>query len=79
MDATAKAMGVNDFDEDLFSRHVAGIVMHDEKLLFLFFDGTEKEVPWQNKSRKESWTDEMRQKARVDALRRNRKNEGDTE
>ena len=77
MEATAKAMGVNAFDEDLFSLHVAGIVMHDENLLFLFRDGSEKEVPWQNKSRKESWTDEMRQKAREDALRGNRKNGGD--
>ena len=75
----ARAMGINAFDETLFAQCVANIIMHDEKLLFLFHDGSEKEVPWQNKSRKESWTDEMRQKAREDAIRGNRKNEGDTE
>ena len=29
-----------------------------------FYDGTEKEIIWQERSRRDSWTDEMKQKAR---------------
>jgi hypothetical protein len=34
------------------------------RLVFVFHDGTEKEIHWKNPSRSESWTPEMRDKAR---------------
>lgn len=41
-------------------------------LVYVFRDGSEQDVFWEHRSRKESWTEEMRQKARELALERNR-------
>ena len=38
------------------------------QLVYRLKDGTEKEVAWQHKSRRESWTPEMREKARQRTL-----------
>ena len=39
-------------------------VCSGNNLIFHFYDGTKKEIFWQDRSRRESWTDEMKQKAR---------------
>ncbi|NBI87929.1 recombinase family protein, partial [Lachnospiraceae bacterium] len=38
-------------------------------LVYAFRDGHTEEVAWQHKSRRESWTPEMKQKARENARR----------
>ena len=43
------------------------------RLTYRLTDGTEIEVEWQHKSRRESWTPEMRQIARERALKQHRK------
>lgn len=54
--------------------NVAGITADDgNRLLFHFTDGTVTERTWRDRSRSESWTDEMRQKARDRIKARNRK------
>lgn len=53
---------------------IAGITADDgNRLLFHFTDGTVTERTWCNRSRSESWTDEMRQKARDRTKARNQK------
>ena len=46
----------------------------DGILVFKFKDNTELALTWENPSRRESWTDEMKQAARERALERRRKN-----
>lgn len=54
--------------------NVAGITADDgNRLLFHFNDGTVTERIWRDRSRSESWTDEMRQKARERTKARNQK------
>lgn len=63
--ASAEALNLDSFDEDVFKERVSGIdAFNGNKLVFRFKDGTAKEVIWQNPSRKDSWTDEMKLKAK---------------
>lgn len=44
---------------------------HSDRVLeFVFYDGTKKSIPWELKSRKFSWNEEAREKARNNALKR---------
>ena len=57
------------FDECVFSSCVAGILVRGgNKLVFHFVDGSEKEYIWQDRSRSESWTEEMKEAARKRTL-----------
>lgn len=63
--ASAEALNLDSFDEDVFKERVSGIdAFNGNKLVFRFKDGTSKEVIWQSPSRKDSWTDEMKLKAK---------------
>lgn len=42
-------------------------------LTYVFKDGSTQEVMWQDRSRRESWTDEMKQRMREQAIERHRK------
>lgn len=64
-------LGTAEFDESFFRRQIAGItVVGVHRLAFSFHDGHREERDWEPKSRRESWTDEMRQAARENAKRR---------
>lgn len=68
--ACADALGLKEFDEEIFAQRVDFISVPDNGILtFHFKDGPEKEQPWVNTSKKEAWTDEAR--AKVSAYRRN--------
>ena len=68
--ATAEVLGLPEFDAAIFAERIAEIrVTEANKLLFVFHDGRTLEHEWQDRSRRESWTDEMRQTAREHALR----------
>lgn len=59
---------------DMDMENIAGITADDgNQLLFHFTDGTVTERTWRDRSRSESWTDEMRQKARDRTKARNQK------
>lgn len=59
---------------DMDMERLTGITADDgNQLLFHFTDGTVTERTWCNRSRSESWTDEMRQKARERTKARNQK------
>ena len=66
---TAEMLGVADFDRDMLMAKIKEIqVPGHNRLIYMFHDGHAKEVTWQHKSRKESWTEEMKQKARERTL-----------
>ncbi len=68
---TAEVLGVTDFDRDILMAQIKEIqVPGHNRLIYVFYDGSTKEVAWQHKSRKESWTEEMKQKAREKTLER---------
>lgn len=58
------------FDERLFRSKIKQIkVMPNNELIFHMFDGKETSYTWQT-SRRDAWTDKMREKARTKALSR---------
>ena len=65
-------LGWNSFDEESFKQavdHVTAVYPHT--LIFHLRDGREETLEWQNRSRAESWTPEMKEKAREKARRKN--------
>ena len=61
----ADALGQDYFDEREFNRKIERIeVTAPNRLRFVFFNGHITECEWQDRSRSESWTEEMKQAAR---------------
>ena len=56
----------------LVDNFVNAFFLYDDKLLltFTFKDGTTREAVWKDRSRADSWTPEMKAKAREDYERR---------
>ncbi len=62
--ACCEALEISDFDEDIFQSEIQQItVPAPNQLEFIFHNSTMKTVEWQDCSRSESWTDEMRKQA----------------
>jgi site-specific DNA recombinase len=62
---TAKVLGLDSFDTNAFQSEITAIrVKNDNTLVFCFKDGTESVKRWQDRSRAESWSDEMKSAAR---------------
>lgn len=62
---TKEALSVEVVDRNIITSLVKDIVATSHySLIFILKDNTTVEVPWQHRSRKESWTTEMRQAAR---------------
>lgn len=71
-DTAARALGLPTFNEAVFSERVAEIrVPENGTLVFICRDGSAITETWDNPSRRESWSPEMKQRAREQALRRN--------
>jgi hypothetical protein len=67
---TSEALGLDSFSPKVFKDNIAEIqVPADSRLLFIFRDGHTVERTWQNRSRRESWTPEMKQVARERQLK----------
>ena len=63
--ACAEALGIDSFDETTFKENIRRIdVFNGNRLVFHFINGISKEVIWDNPSRRDSWTDEMKLKAK---------------
>ena len=74
MSTTAGVLGFATFDEQAFRDRVDRIqACNDNTLIFRFKDGAETTVKWKDKSRSQSWTDEMKAAARQKTLERNKK------
>ena len=60
------------FDESTFRKQVSELIATaPNRLDFVFKDGKHIETEWKDRSRGESWTDEMREAARQKQLERN--------
>ena len=65
----AEVLGLAEYDPAAFTAKVAAITVPDDGVLvFIFKDGTERALTWENRSRSESWTDEMKKTARERAM-----------
>lgn len=72
---TAEVLGIADFtEESLRSQVKAILVCNGNTLIFQFYDGTEITKIWKDRSRSESWTDEMRESARQKTIERRKQN-----
>lgn len=72
---TAEVLGQAGFSESLLRRLIKSVlVCNGNVLIFRFFDGTEITRTWQDRSRSQSWTDEMKAAARQKALERRNPN-----
>lgn len=77
---TAKVVGSDDLETAVPTMLSAIRVAGANHLVYVFRDGSRQDVFWEHHSRKESWTEEKRQKARELALERNRlRREGDSD
>lgn len=66
LSTTAAALGLTEFSADIFKARVSEIrVTGANQLLFIFHDGTQTETTWADRSRRDSWNDEMKQTARA--------------
>ena len=69
--AVAEALGLDAWQPDVFRNQVDHIIATGPNTLEVHMkDGTVQTVEWKDRSRRDSWTPEMKEKARQDALRR---------
>jgi len=72
---TNDVLGTTEFDAELFEEQIAKIIVPGpNKLTYVFKDGRTEERSWDDRSRAESWTEEMRQNARQKTLERRKSN-----
>lgn len=71
LQTAADVLGLEKFDEEAFAAAVERIhVIGPNSLRYIFRDGQEREAVWQDHSRRDSWTDDMRMQAAAHARRR---------
>ena len=71
---SAEVLGTDTFDAGLFEREINHIrICEGNRLAFIFRDGRKVEKTWKGPSRRDSWTDEMKEQAAEHAKRKNRK------
>ena len=60
-----EVLGLAEYDSEIFQSKIAAITVPDDGvLIFEFHDHTQTTVMWENLSRRESWTDDMKAVAR---------------
>jgi len=65
MKITAEVLGINEFNENLFGQNIKMIkATNTNQLVFVFLNGQEGIKQWHNNSRRESWSEEKKQKQR---------------
>lgn len=63
-DLVTDVLGLDTFDDDVFRKHIKALrIPAFNHVVFVFHDGHEVERVWRDRSRSESWTDEMRTRA----------------
>lgn len=66
---TCRVLGIDRLDSEIVKARIAKIrVEKNNILVFCFHDGTEIIQKWENRSRADSWTSEMKEKARLCAI-----------
>ena len=60
-DACCEVLGISEFNEGIFQSAIQQIVIPaPNRIKFIFSDNTRKTVEWKDRSRSESWTEDMR-------------------
>ena len=73
---TCEVLGLESIDRDIITKKIKEIIAKDNNTLtYKLIDGTEKTIAWQNPSRSESWTPEMKEKARAKAKEQHKNKE----
>lgn len=76
IEKTREVLGIDELDRTAIMDRIAQIIVPEHhRLLYKLADGTTVDVCWQYPSRRLSWTDEMREKARQKALSQHKKGE----
>jgi len=71
IEASNYILKMEKFDKEYFQSRVESMmVMPKNRLVFILKDGSTKEYIWKAKSRKDSWTPEMKEQARIKELNR---------
>lgn len=71
---TADALGLSAFEPDAVSALIHHIeVLEPNRLIYILKDGRVVEREWHDRTRRDSWTDEMKQAARERAIQQRRK------
>lgn len=73
--------GLSTFDPTFIEQNVRKIILYDNRLVFSMADGREEKISWKNKSRSQSWTPEMKERARqrtMERLQNRRINDADS-
>ena len=71
--ASAEVLGMTCFDEGVFRQQIDHIQACPDNLLrFVFVSGAVQEYHWKDRSRRDSWTIEMREAARQKVLERSK-------
>lgn len=71
---TAEVLGCDYFDEDAFTERIVFMTaLPNNTLEFTFLDGHLEKATWQDRSRSESWTEEMRRAAAEKTRKRSEK------
>lgn len=69
METAANVLGLAEYDKTVFEQKILEIrVPENGTLIFIFKNKNEVLQTWKHKSRRDSWTDEMREHARQVAL-----------
>ena len=77
LEITCSLLNINEPDDSVIKSNIEEIVVPERNaLIFRFKDGHEKRVEWENPSRRNSWTPEMKEQARQKTLARNRAKKG---
>lgn len=71
---TAEVLNTDSFEPDSLCRVSSILVCRENRLTFRFHNGTEITRQWKDRSRSQSWTDEMKAAARQKALERRNNN-----
>jgi hypothetical protein len=68
---TSEVLGLTEYDASIFKEKIEEIrVPENGTLIFVFTNGKEVLRTWENRSRSESWTADMRKEAQIRALER---------
>lgn len=69
-----EVLQLDEFDNEIFQSEIKQIIVPEPNVLtFMFQDGHEQTVHWQDHSRSESWTPEKRAKASENSRKRGKK------
>lgn len=67
---SAQVLGLSEFDAKIFEKKIKEIQVPDNgELIYVFHNGATVTTTWENPSRRESWNEENRQRAREYALK----------